>query len=107
MLTGDSIFQSFIRFNRYFVLVRWLSRILSFLWFGAFAAAGETSLAVLTDIPSGWSQRGQTIFLAYLTMFIFLSAILLSKVVYRLVEVFMYGVALVAVTSLLMASSPP
>ncbi len=40
-------------------------------------------------------------------MFIFLSAILLSKVVYRLVEVFMWGVALVTVTGLLLASSHP
>lgn len=40
-------------------------------------------------------------------MFIFLSAILLSKVVYRLIEVFMWGVALVTVTGLLMASSHP
>ncbi len=40
-------------------------------------------------------------------MFIFLSAILLSKVVYRLVEVFMWGVPLVTVTDLLLASSHP
>lgn len=107
MLTGESIFQGFIRLNRYFALVLWLLMTLSFLWFGAFAAAGGTSLAALTDIPVGWSQRGQTLFWAYLTMFIFLSAILLSKVVYRLIEVFMWGVALVTVTGLLMASSHP
>lgn len=38
-------------------------------------------------------------------MFIFLSAILLSKVVYRLVEIFMWGISLVTVMGLLLASS--
>jgi hypothetical protein len=40
-------------------------------------------------------------------MFIFLSAILLSIMVYRLVEVFMWGVTIVMVTGLLLASSHP
>jgi hypothetical protein len=62
MLTGKSVFQGFIRLNRYFALVLWLLMTLSFLWFGAFAATGGTSMASLTDFPSGWSQRGQTPF---------------------------------------------
>ena len=40
-------------------------------------------------------------------MFIFLSAILLSKVVDRLVEIFMWGISLVTVMGLLLASSHP
>jgi len=62
MLTGISVFQGFIWLNRYFALVLWLLMTLSFLWFGAFAAAGGTSMASLTDFPSGWSQRGQSLF---------------------------------------------
>jgi ABC-type branched-subunit amino acid transport system permease subunit len=54
---------------------------LSFLWFGAFAAAGGTSIAALTDLPSGWARREQILFWAYTTMALFLVAILLSNVI--------------------------
>jgi hypothetical protein len=107
LLTGESIFQGFIRLNRYFAVVLWLLMTLSFLWFGAFAAAGGTSLAALTDVPRGWTARAQTLFWAYASMLIFLSAILLSKVIYRLVEVFMWGVALVTLAGLLASSTHP
>lgn len=39
-LTGESIFQGFIRLNRKLGLLLWILMTLSFLWFGAFAAAG-------------------------------------------------------------------
>ncbi|MBI2988608.1 MAG: Nramp family divalent metal transporter [Deltaproteobacteria bacterium] len=107
ILTGESIFQGFIRLNRMFAFLLWILMTLSFLWFGAFAAAGGTSLAALTHFPSGWSPRGQTLFWAYLSMFLFLSAILLSKVIYRLVEGFMWGVALLTLVGLLWASAHP
>jgi len=107
MLTGESIFQGFMRLNRFFALLLWILMTLSFLWFGAFAAAGGTSLAALTDLPAGWSPRGQTLFWAYLSMLAFLSAILLSKVLYRLVELFMWGVAIVTLVGLFWASAHP
>ncbi|MCZ6549469.1 MAG: Nramp family divalent metal transporter [Deltaproteobacteria bacterium] len=62
MLTGKSVFQGFTWLNRYFALVLWLLMTLSFLWIGAFAIAVGTSMASLTDFPSGWSQRGQSLF---------------------------------------------
>src|SRR6185369_15123371 len=65
LLTGESIFQGFIRLNRYFAFFLWILMTLSFLWFGAFAAAGGTSLAALTGFPAGWSPRGQTLFWGY------------------------------------------
>ena len=77
---------------------------LSFLWFGAFAAAGGTSLVALTDFPAGWSPRGQTLFWGYASMAVFLVAILLSKVFYQLVEAFMWGVALLTLIGLLWAA---
>lgn len=107
MLTGESIFQGFMRLNRFFALLLWILMALSFLWFGAFAAAGGTSLAALTDLPAGWSPRGQTLFWAYLSMLAFLSAILLSKVIYRLVELFMWGVAIITLVGLLWTSAHP
>ena len=106
-LTGESICQGFIRLNRYFALLLWVLMTLSFLWFGAFAAAGGTSLAALTELPSGWGQRAQTLFWAYLSMFVFLSAILMSRVIYRLIEVFMWGVALLTLLGLLWACAHP
>lgn len=107
LLTGESIFQGFIRLNRILAVLLWVLMMLSFLWFGAFAAAGGTSLAALTNLPSGWSPRGQTLFWAYLSMLLFLSAILLSKVIYRLVEGFMWGVALLTLVGLPWASAHP
>ncbi len=104
LLTGESIFQGFIRLNRFFALALWILMTLSFLWFGAFAAAGGTSLAALSNFPSGWSPKGQTLFWGYCSMAVFLAAILLSKVIYRFVETFMWGVAAVTVVGLLWAS---
>jgi len=105
MLTGESIFQGFIRLNRYFAFFLWILMALSFLWFGAFASAGGTSLAALTHFPPAWSARGQTLFWGYLSMFVFLSAILLSNVIYRLVETFMWCVALFTLVGLVWASA--
>ncbi|HEX7231562.1 MAG TPA: Nramp family divalent metal transporter, partial [Candidatus Binatia bacterium] len=105
VLTGESIFQGFIRLQRHFAFFLWILMTLSFLWFGAFAAAGGTSLAALTNFPAGWSPRGQTLFWGYASMSVFLVAILLSKVIYQLVEAFMWGVALLTLIGLLWASA--
>jgi hypothetical protein len=107
MLTGESIFQGFIRLNRSFAFFLWILLALSFLWFGAFAAAGGTSLAALTQFPSGWSPRGQTLFWAYVSILFFLSAILFSKVIYKVIEVFMWGIALLTLVGLFWASAHP
>jgi hypothetical protein len=105
LLTGESIFQGFIRLNRYFAFLLWVLMALSFLWFGAFAAAGGTSLAALTGLPTGWPRQHQTLFWAYLSMAVFLVAILVSRVIYRMIEVFMWGVALFTLFGLLWASA--
>jgi Mn2+/Fe2+ NRAMP family transporter len=85
LLTGESIFQSFIRMNRFFALFLFILMALSFLWFGAFASAGGTALAALTNFPSGWSVRGQTLFWAYLSIAVCFIEIFFSGVVYRLI----------------------
>jgi hypothetical protein len=105
VLTGESIFQGFIRLHRSFAFFLWILMTLSFLWFGAFAAAGGTSLAALTGFPAGWSPRGQTLFWGYTSILGFLAAILLSKVIYQMVESFMWAVALLTVVGLLWASA--
>ncbi|HLE88215.1 MAG TPA: Nramp family divalent metal transporter [Candidatus Brocadiaceae bacterium] len=107
LLTGESIFHGFIRLNRWFGIFLWVLMTLSFLWFGAFASAGGTAMAALTNFPSGWSQRGQTLFWGYASIAVFLTAILLSKVVYTLVERFMKAVAVITVAGLLWACLQP
>jgi hypothetical protein len=105
LLTGESIFHGFVRLNRGLGIFLWILMSVSFLWFGAFASAGGTAMAALTDMPEGWSPRDQSLFWGYLSIAVFLIAILLSKVVYVLVEVFMKLVALVTVIGLVWACS--
>lgn len=107
LLTGEGIFQGFIRLNRTLAFILWMLMTLSFLWFGAFASAGGTALAALTHFPSGWSPRGQTLFWAYSSLFIFISAIVASKIIYKAIEKIMCGVALVTLLGLLWSASHP
>lgn len=107
LLTGESIFRGFIRLNRLLAFCLWFLMTLSFLWFGAFAAAGGTALQAMTDFPGGWSDRAQTLFWAYASMILFVSAILFSRVVYPLIEKIMWLIALLTVTGLMVASFHP
>lgn len=107
IVTGESIFKGFIRLSRPFALLLFVLMILSFLWFGAFASAGGTALAALTDFPKDWSERGQTLFWAYLSIAVFFSALLFSKVIYKLIEKVMIVIAVVTVVGLLWACLTP
>ncbi len=107
LLTGESIFHGFIRLHRGFGILLWILMSLSFLWFGAFASAGGTAMAALTHFPPGWSPRGQTLFWAYSTIAVFLVAILLSRMVYTLIEWSMKIVAITTVAGLLWACLQP
>ena len=107
LLTGESIFHGFIRLNRGFGIFLWVLMSISFFWFGAFASASGTSLAALTHFPAGWTPRGQSLFWGYLTIAVFLVAILLSPVVYVLIERFMKFVAITTVAGLLWACLQP
>ncbi len=107
MLTGESIFRGFLRLHRGFGIALWVLMTLSFLWFGAFAAAGGTALAALTGFPAGLSPRGQTLFWGYTTIALFVVALAFSRVVYRLIENVMKVVALVTVVGLVWACLEP
>jgi len=100
LVTGESIFQGFIRLHRWFAFLLWILMTVAFAWFGAFASAGGTALAALTHFPFGWGERAQTLFWAYTTMGFFLGCLLFGKVVYRVIEKFMWGVAFVTVVGL-------
>lgn len=107
LLTGETIFQGFFRLNRWLGGVLWVLMTLSFLWFGAFASAGGTALAALTNFPSGWTPRGQTLFWAYASIAVFVTAVIFSGVVYTVIERFMKVVAIVTVAGLLWACLQP
>lgn len=107
LLTGESIFQGFIRLNRFFALFLWLLMTVSFLWFGAFASAGGTALAALTHFPQGWTERAQTLFWAYLSMGVFLTGLFLSKIIYQFIEKIMWFVSIITLVGLIFACSHP
>jgi hypothetical protein len=107
LATGESIFHGFIRLHRGFGIFLWLLMTLSFLWFGAFASAGGTALAALTHFPNGWDARGQSLFWGYVSIAVSFIAIVLSPVVYALIEWFMKAVAITTVIGLLWACAQP
>lgn len=107
LLTGETIFQGFIRLNRVVAFIFWILMTLSFLWFGSFASAGGTALAALTNFPSGWDVRGQTLFWGYTSIAIFFVALVWSRVVYTVVERFMEVVAVTTLIGLVVACSHP
>lgn len=107
LLTGETIFQGFIRLNRAVALILWVLMGLSFLWFGSFASAGGTALAALTHFPPGWDARGQTLFWAYLSIAVSFVALAASRVVYTVVERFMEAVAVITLVGLAIACSHP
>ena len=102
-MTGESIWQGFVRFNRKFSIALWVLMGISFLWFGAFASAGGTALAALTNFPENWSPKGQSLFWGLLSITIFFIALRFSKSAYSLIERIMIIVALITVAGLIMA----
>jgi len=107
LLTGETIFQGFMRLHRLVGVALWVLMTISFLWFGAFASAGGTALAALTNVPPGWDERGQTLFWAYSSMALCLAALVVSRVMYTLVERVMWAVALITVAGLVVACGHP
>jgi Mn2+/Fe2+ NRAMP family transporter len=107
LVTGESIFRGFYRVHPALGALLWALMTVSFLWFGAFASAGGTAMAALTQFPGGFTVRGRTLFWAYATIAVFVAAIALSGVVYRMIERFMKVVAVVTVVGLLWACTQP
>ena len=102
-MTGESIWQGFVRFNRNFSIGLWILMGISFLWFGAFASAGGTALAALTNFPENWSSKDQSLFWGLLSIAIFFIALRFSRSAYTLIERTMIIVAITTVTGLIIA----
>ncbi|MBI2082474.1 MAG: Nramp family divalent metal transporter [Deltaproteobacteria bacterium] len=107
LCTGEGIWQGFIRLSKGFSFLLWLLMLVTFFWFGAYASAGGTALAEITGFPNGWSQKGQSLFWAYVSMAVFLFPLLLSRRVYRFIEGLMWFVAIFTVVGLIVASLHP
>ena len=107
MLTGEGLFRGFFRLNKVFGILLWILFTLSFLWFGAFATAGATAIAELTQFPIDWSQKARTLFWAQCTIVVFTLAILYAKRVYQLIEWIMKSVAILSLVGMLFACCHP
>lgn len=107
VLTGEGVFKGFFRLNRVFGVMLWLLFTVAFFWFGAFASAGGTAIANLTNFPRGWSAGGQTLFWAQLSIVIFTVAILFARSVYRMIEWVMKVVAIVSLVGMAAACLHP
>ena len=79
VLTGEGVFRGFVRLSRSFGVMLWVLFTLSFLWFGAFASAGGTAIAKLTNISHGWSHEAQSLFWAQVSIVVFTLAIVYAK----------------------------
>lgn len=102
LLTGESIWQGFIRLNRWLALAMWILMTVSFMWLGGFVTAGGMDKI---DFPSGWSEQARGLFWSYVFIFVFIIALLFSGVVYRLIERIMIVIAVVTVVGLILACS--
>jgi hypothetical protein len=107
VLTGEGVFRGFFRLNKYYGTALWLMFTVSFFWFGAFASAGGTAIARLTDIPRGWPHDAQSLFWGQLSILVFTMAILFAKTVYKLIEWVMKIVAVLSLFGMMVACSHP
>lgn len=107
VLTGETIWTGFVRLNRFFTLGLWVLMVIQFFWFGAFASSGGTALAALTHYPHGWSVRGQSLFWGYVSIGIFLTALVFSKIIYTTIERIMWAVAVLTLFGLVAACTHP
>jgi hypothetical protein len=103
LLTGESIWQGFMRLHAWFAFPLWILMLASFLWFGAFASAGGTALAQLTGFPASLGTQGRTLFWGYASIAVFFVALMTSRHLYRFIERFMLVVAVVTLLGLIAA----
>ncbi len=103
VVTGETPMTGFTRIGRWFAWLCWGMVFLENIWFGAYASAGGTALAALTGFPEGWTPRGQSLFWAYLTITIYLLALLFSKVAYTLVEKFSMVIVVITMGGIIFA----
>jgi hypothetical protein len=103
VITGETPMTGFSRIGRWFAWLCWVGVFIENVWFGAYASAGGTALAALTGFPGGWTPRGQSLFWGYLTIAIYLVALLFSRVAYSIVEKFSIAVVIITMSGIVFA----
>ena len=103
IVTGETPMTGFSRIGRWFAWFAWILVFVENIWFGAYASAGGTALAALTGFPDGWTPRGQSLFWGYLTIAIYLVALVASRVAYTFVERFSMVVVFITMTGIIFA----
>ncbi len=101
--TGETAMTGFSRLSKKYALLIWIGVFVENCWFGAYASAGGTALAEMTGFPYGWTPRGQSLFWAYLTIGIYLVALLFGRVVYLIVERLTMTVVVVTIVGICFA----
>jgi hypothetical protein len=107
VLTGESVWQGFVRLSRPFAFGLWLLMAASFLWFGGFASAGGEAMAALTGFPRGFTPLGQKLFWGYVSVAVSFAALLFSRTAYVLIARVMGTVAVITVVGLVLACLHP
>ncbi len=107
--TGEGIFYAFARIHPIFSLAMMIMCLLTFSWMAGYAGAGATALAALTHFPPGLPIKYQVIFWTYVTVAVFVAALCLGRVVYSIVQWFMYVTFAIATAGLLIVAfaAPP
>lgn len=101
--TGETAMTGFSRISRWYATLLWVGVFVENIWFGAYATAGGTALAELTHFPVGWTPRGQSLFWAYLMIGVYLTALLVGKVIYKIIERLTLTVVVVTMVGIIFA----
>jgi Mn2+/Fe2+ NRAMP family transporter len=86
VLTGETPMTGFTRMARWYAWMVWIGIFVENIWFGAYASAGGTAMAALTNFPAGWPVEHQSLFWGYLTIAIYLVVLVAGSVAYTWVE---------------------
>lgn len=103
--TGETFFTGMRRINAFLSGFLWLMLVITFLWFGGYASGGATAIRELVGWPV--DPRGGTLFWAYLTIVVFLVAIVFGRVIYKIIEKVMTAIVAVTVVGLIVAVLNP
>lgn len=101
--TGETPMTGFSRISRVYAWIMWIGIFIENAWFGAYASAGGTALAALTGFPSGWTPRGQSLFWGYLTIALYLIALVFGRVVYNIIEKVSKVIVFITMTGIIFA----
>lgn len=87
-ITGEGVFQGFVRLNYIFGIFLWLMMVISFAWFGSYVTSGATAIAEIVPIP-GFSKAATSMSYSYIMITGFAAILLFYKKAFKFIEIFM------------------